>query len=60
MMHEDLYGFPRCVTDLKVNVLKQLMETYNMFSNCITCDGDYQQTARDIKQSVQLIFKETK
>lgn len=60
MMHEDLYGFPRCVTELKTNILKQLMETYNKFSTCVTCDGDYQQTARDIKQSIQLIFKETK
>ncbi len=57
MLHEDLYGYPRCVAELKTNVLKQLMETYNKFA---FSSYEYQQIARDIKQSVQLIFKETK
>lgn len=58
MFHEDLYGFPRNVKDLKEDVLRQLMETYNEFYNCVTCDGEYQQTAKQIKQQIQALFKE--
>lgn len=58
MFHEDLYGFPRNVKDLKEDVLIQLMETYNEFYNCVTCDGEYQQTAKQIKQQIQALFKE--
>lgn len=60
MHNEDLFGYPTNIRELKDNTLKQLIETYNKFSTCVTCDGEYQQTARDIKQSVQLLFKETK
>ena len=55
MLHEDLYGFPRSVKDLKENVLKQLMETYNKFSSS---SYEYQQTARDIKHQVRTLFEE--
>lgn len=55
MFHEDLYGYPRNVKDLKENVLKQLMETYNKFSSS---SYEYQQTAKDIKHQVRTLFKE--
>ena len=55
MLHEDLYGFPRSVKDLKENVLKQLMETYNKFSSN---SYEYQQTARDIKHQICTLFEE--
>ena len=55
MLHEDLYGYPRNIKDLKENVLKQLMETYNKFSSS---SYEYQQTARDIKHQVRTLFEE--
>lgn len=57
---EDLFGYPENIEELKDNTLKQLIETYNKFSTCITCNGEYQQTAKDIKQQIQILFKETK
>lgn len=58
MHNEDLFGYPTNIQELKDNTLKQLIETYNKFSTCITCDGEYQQTARDIKHQVQTLFEE--
>ena len=58
MHNEDLFGYPTNIQELKDNTLKQLIETYNKFSTCITCDGEYQQTARDIKHQVRTLFEE--
>lgn len=58
MHNEDLFGYPTNIQELKDNTLKQLIETYNKFSTCVTCDSEYQQSARDIKQQVQALFKE--
>ena len=58
MHNEDLFGFPTNIQELKDNTLKQLIETYNKFSTCITCDGEYPQTARDIKHQVRTLFEE--
>ena len=55
--HEDLFGYPNNIRELKDNTLKQLIETYNKFSICVTCDGEYQQSARNIKHQVQELFK---
>ena len=55
MLHEDLYGYPRNVKDLKENVLKQLMETYNKFASS---SYEYQQIAREIKHQVRTLFEE--
>ena len=57
MHNEDLFGYPTNIQELKDNTLKQLIETYNKFSSCVTCDGGYQQSARKIKQQVQELFK---
>ena len=58
MHNEDLFGYPTNIRELKDNTLKQLIETYNKFSNCVTCDGEYQQSARDIKHQVRTLFEE--
>ena len=58
MFHEDLYGFPRNVKDLKENVLKQLIQLYQSFSVAISYDGEYQQTAEQIKHQVCTLFEE--
>lgn len=58
MHNEDLFGYPTNIQELKDNTLKQLIETYNKFSTCVTCDGDYQQTAREIKHQVHRLFEE--
>lgn len=58
MHNEDLFGYPTNIQELKDNTLKQLIETYNKFSICVTCDGEYQQSARNIKHQVQALFKE--
>ena len=60
MHNEDLFGYPTNIQELKDNTLKQLIETYNKFSICVTCDGEYQQSAKDIKQHVQALFKDLK
>ena len=57
MHNEDLFGYPTNIQELKDNTLKQLIETYNKFSICVTCDGEYQQSARNIKHQVQELFK---
>ena len=59
MHNEDLFGYPRNIMELKHNTLKQLIETYNKFSTCVTCDGEYQQRSKYIKQQVQDVFKES-
>lgn len=59
MHNEDLFGYPTNIQELKNNTLKQLIETYNKFSTCVTCDGDYQQTAREIKHQVRTLFEES-
>ena len=43
MRHEDLFGYSTNIQELKDNTLKQLIETYNKFSTCVTYDGEYQQ-----------------
>ena len=58
MHNEDLFGYPNNIQELKDNTLKQLIETYNKFSTCVTYDGEYQQMAMDIKQQVHALFKE--
>ena len=58
MHNEDLFGYPTNTQELKDNTLKQLIETYNKFSTCVTCDGEYQQSARDIKHQVRTLFEE--
>ena len=58
MHNEDLFGYPTNIQELKDNTLKQLIETYNKFSTCVTYDGGYQQMALDIKQQVCTIFEE--
>jgi hypothetical protein len=58
MHNEDLFGYPTSIQELKDNTLKQLIETYNKFSTCVTCDGEYQQSARDIKHQVRTLFEE--
>lgn len=58
MHNEDLFGYPTNIQELKDNTLKQLIETYNKFSTCVTCDGEYQQTAREIKHQVRTLFEE--
>lgn len=58
MHNEDLFGYPTNTQELKDNTLKQLIETYNKFSICVTCDGEYQQTAREIKHQVRTLFEE--
>lgn len=58
MHHEDLSGHSTNIQELKDNTLKQLIETYNKFSTCVTYDGEYQQMAMDIKQQVHELFKE--
>ena len=58
MLHEDLYGFPRNIKDLKENVLKQLIQIYQSFSVSISYDGEYQQTAEQIKHQVHTLFEE--
>lgn len=58
MHNEDLFGYPTNIQELKDNTLKQLIETYNKFSTCVTCDGEYQQSARDIKRQVRTLFEE--
>ena len=60
MHNEDLFGYPNNIQELKDNTLKQLIETYNKFSTCVTCDGEYQQSARDIKHQIHTLFKEKK
>lgn len=57
MHHEDLFGYPTNMQELKDNTLKQLIEIYNKFSTCVTCDGEYQETARNIKNQIQALFK---
>lgn len=54
--HEDFFGYPTNIQELKDNTLKQLIETYNKFSVCVTFDGEYQETARNIKQQIQELF----
>lgn len=49
MHHEDLFGRSTNIQELKDNTLKQIVETYNKFSTCVTYDGEYQQMAMDIK-----------
>lgn len=58
MHHEDLFGHPTNTRELKDNTLKQLIETYSKFSTCITCDGEYQQIAKDIKHQVRTLFED--
>lgn len=58
MHNEDLFGYPTNIQELKDNTLKQLIETYNKFSTCVTYDSEYQQMAMDIKQQVCTLFKE--
>lgn len=58
MHNEDLFGYPNNIQELKDNTLKQLIETYNKFSICVTCDGEYQQSARSIKHQIQALFEE--
>lgn len=60
MHNEDLFGYPTNIQELKDNTLKQLIETYNKFSTCVTCDGEYQQRSKYIKQQVQDVFKDGK
>ena len=57
MHHEDLYGHSTNIQELKDNTLKQLIETYNKFSTCVTYEGEYQQMAMDIKQQVRTLFE---
>ena len=57
MHHEDLFGYPANIQELKDNTLEQLIETYNKFSTCVTWDGEYQQSARNIKHQIQELFK---
>ena len=57
MRHEDLCGYPQNIKDLKEDVLKQLIGTYTKFSYSYY---EFQQTAQQIKEQVQLVFKETK
>lgn len=59
MHNEDLFGYPTTVEELKHSTLKQLIETYNKFSTCVTCDGEYQQRSKYIKNQVQNVFKES-
>lgn len=58
MHHEDLFGHPTNTRELKDNTLKQLIETYNKFSTCVTYDGECQQTARKIKHQISTLFGE--
>ena len=58
MHNEDLFGYPTNIQELKDNTLKQQIETYNKFFTCVTCDGEYQQTAREIKHQVRTLFEE--
>lgn len=58
MHHEDLFGHSTNIQELKDNTLKQIVETYNKFSTCVTYDGEYQQMAMDIKQQVRTLFEE--
>ena len=58
MHKEDLFGCPETIEELKDNTLKQIVETYNKFSTCVTYDGEYQQMAMDIKQQVRTLFEE--
>lgn len=58
MHHEDLFGYPNNIGELKDNTLKQLIETYNKFSTCVTYDSEYQQMAMDIKHQVRRLFEE--
>lgn len=58
MHYEDLFGHPTNTQELKDNTLKQLIETYNKFSTCVTYDGEYQQTARKIKHQISILFEE--
>ena len=58
MHNEDLFGYPTNIQELKDNTLKQLIETYNKFSTCVTYDGEYQQTARKIKHQISILFEE--
>ena len=57
MHHEDLFGYPANIQELKDNTLEQLIETYNKFSTCVTWDGEYQQSVRNIKHQIQELFK---
>ena len=59
MHNEDLFGYPTTVEELKHNTLKQLIETYSKFSTCVTGDGEYQQSARDIKHKIHTLFEES-
>ena len=56
--HEDLSGYPNNIRELKDNILKQIVETYNKFSTCVSYDSEYQQIAKDIKQQVHTLFEE--
>ena len=56
MHHEDFFGYPTNIQELKDSTLKQLIETYNKFSVCVTFDGEYQETAINIKQQIQELF----
>lgn len=58
MRHEDLFGYPNNIEELKDNTLKQLIETYNKFSTCVTYIGEYQQMAMDIKQQIRKLFED--
>lgn len=58
MHNENLFGYPTNIQELKDNTLKQLIETYNKLSIYATWDGEYQQSAKDIKQHAQALFKE--
>ena len=58
MHYEDLFGHPTNIQELKDNTLKQLIETYNKFSTCVTYDGEYQRTARKIKHQISILFEE--
>ena len=54
--HEDLSGYPNNIRELKDNILKQIVETYNKFSTCVSYDSEYQQMAMDIKQQLLTLF----
>ena len=58
MHYEDLFGNLTNTQELKDNTLKQLIETYNKFSTCVTYDGEYQRTARKIKHQISILFEE--
>lgn len=58
MHHGDLFGHSTNIQELKDNTLKQIVETYNKFSTCVTYDGEYQQMAKDIKHQVRALFEE--